>query len=110
MAPNIASPPFLVSLYHTCERIARGCNHSYPHHAEGVYIINSAGIAYHHAEGVHIINDGVVAYHQPVGLHIIKPQGKYTLKRDDIQGAALPPLDDMHRTLCGDDIPSLRLG
>ena len=34
---------------------------------------------------------------------------KCTLTRDEIQGR-LADLDDMHRTSCGDDMPSLRLG
>jgi len=42
-----------------------------------------------------------IVYHQAAG--------KCTLSRDEIQGR-LAALDDMHRTLCGDDIPSLRLG
>ena len=51
----------------------------------------------------------VAVYHQCIALYIIKPQGECTLTRDEIQGR-LADLDDMHRTLCGDDIPSLRLG
>jgi len=47
-------------------------------------------------------NDGLRPY-------CIKPQAKCTLARDEIQGR-LAALDDMHRTSCGDDIPSLRLG
>ena len=35
--------------------------------------------------------------------------GRCTLARDEIQGRRAA-LDDMHRTLCGDDMPSLRLG
>ena len=72
--------------------VQRG-THSHPNHAEGVYIINSEGIVYHQCEA----------------LHIIKPQARYTLARDEIQGR-LAALDDIHRTLCGDAIPSLRLG
>ena len=54
---------------------------------------------------------------QGVALHIIRSlsavyhhaAGRYTLARDEMQGR-LAALDDMHRTLCGDDMPSLRLG
>ena len=35
--------------------------------------------------------------------------GKYTLARDEIQGR-LAALDDIRRTSCVNDIPSLRLG
>jgi len=49
-----------------------------------------------------------IVYHQYEVLYIIKPQ-KCTLTRDEIQGRRAA-LDDMHRTLCGDDMPSLRLG
>jgi len=59
-----------------------------------LYIINSEGIAYH--------PQLVAVYHQAAGYLC-------TLKRDEIQGR-LADLDDMHRTLCGDDMPSLRLG
>ena len=68
-------------------------NNSHPNHAEGVDIINSEGIAYHQHEV----------------LYIIKPQERCTLARDDIQ-ERLAALDDIRRTLCGDDMPSLRLG
>jgi len=51
----------------------------------------------------------VAVYHQHEVLYIIKPQAKCTLARDEIQGR-LAALDDIHRTLCGDDMPSLRLG
>ena len=43
------------------------------------------------------------------GVYIIKPQAKYTPTRDDIQGRLAAP-DDIRRTLCVDDMPSLRLG
>ena len=46
------------------------------------------------------------AYHQCEALYIIKPQGKCTLTRDEIQGRRAA-LDDMHRTSCDDDMPSL---
>ena len=46
------------------------------------------------------------AYHQCEALYIIKPQGKCTLARDEIQGR-LAALDDIHRTSRGDDMPSL---
>ncbi|MBQ3252511.1 MAG: hypothetical protein IJB02_04650 [Oscillospiraceae bacterium] len=58
---------------------------------------------------MYIINSVGIAYHQHTVLHLIKPQEKYTLARDEIQGR-LADLDDMHRTSCGDDMPSLRLG
>ncbi|MBE6630611.1 MAG: hypothetical protein E7624_07170 [Ruminococcaceae bacterium] len=51
----------------------------------------------------------VAAYHQCEALHIIKPQGKCTLTRDEIQGRRAA-LDDIRRTSRGDDMPSLRLG
>ena len=51
----------------------------------------------------------VAVYHQCKALYLIKPQKKCTLARDDMQGR-LAALDDIHRTLCGDDMPSLRLG
>ena len=41
--------------------------------------------------------------------YIIKPQGKYTLARDEIQGRRAA-LDDIRRTSRVDDMPSLRLG
>ena len=66
---------------------------SRPNHAEGVYIINSVGIAYHQRLAV--------VYHQAAG--------KYTLARDEIQGR-LADLDDIHHASRGDDMPSLRLG
>ena len=47
---------------------------SHPNHAKGVYIINSKGIAYHQHEV----------------LDIIKPQARYTLTRDEIQGRNAP--------------------
>ena len=62
-----------------------------------------------HGIAVDIINSEVIAYHQHEVLYIIKPQARCTLARDEIQGR-LAALDDIHRTLCGDDIPSLRLG
>ena len=40
----------------------------------------------------YIINSEGIAYHQHEVLHIIKPQGEYTLKRDEMQGAACRPL------------------
>ena len=46
-------------------------------------------------------------YHQCEALYIIKAQARYTLARDEIQGR-IAALDDMHRTSCGDDMPSLR--
>jgi len=58
---------------------------------------------------VNIINSEGIAYHQHEVLYIIKPQVRYTLTRDDIQGR-LAALDDIRRTLRGDDMPSLRLG
>ena len=67
---------------------------AHPHHAEGVYIINSTR---------NCISSKRYA------LYIIKPQERYTLARDDIQGR-LAALDDIRRTLRGDDMPSLRLG
>ena len=49
----------------------------------------------------------VAVYHQCEALYIIKPQvyARWRVMRYSPKGA-----DDMHRTLCGDDIPSLRLG
>ena len=60
-----------------------------------------------HAEGVHIINSVGIAYHQHEVLYIIKPQedARCRVMRYSPKGA-----DDMHRALCGDDMPSLRLG
>ena len=60
-------------------------------------------------EALYIIRSLSAVYHQCEALHLIKPQGKCTLTRDEIQGR-LADLDDMHRTSCGDDMPSLRLG
>ena len=51
--------------------------------------------AQHHAEGVNIINSEGIAYHQHEVLYIIKPQGRCTLTRDEIQGR-LAALDDIH--------------
>jgi len=42
-------------------------------------------------------------------LYIIKPQGKYTLARDEMQGR-YAALDDIHHASRGDGMPSLRLG
>ena len=39
-------------------------------------------------------------------LYIIKSQAGCTLTRDEIQGAACRPPDDMHRTSRDDSIPS----
>ena len=49
----------------------------------------------------------VAVYHQNEVLYIIKPQenARWRVMRYSPKGA-----DDMHRTLCGDDMPSLRLG
>ena len=49
----------------------------------------------------------VVVYHQCGALYIIKPQvdTRWRVMRYSPAGA-----DDMHRTSCGDDMPSLRLG
>ena len=48
-----------------------------------------------------------IAYHQQAVLYRIKPQAnaRWRVMRYSPDGA-----DDMHRTLCGDDMPSLRLG
>ena len=54
-----------------------------------------------HGEAVYIIRNLL--------RYIIKPQGKCTLTRDEMQGR-LADLDDMYRTSRGDDMPSLRLG
>jgi len=51
----------------------------------------------------------VAVYHQCEALYIIKSQERCTLARDDIQGR-LAALDDIRRTLRGDDMPSLQLG
>ncbi len=61
----------------------------------------------HHAEGVYIINFEEIVYHQGGALYLIKPQGnaRWRVMRYSPKGA-----DDMHRTSCGDDMPSLRLG
>ena len=59
---------------------------------------------------MYIISSEGIAYHQHEVLYIIKPQERYSPKgADEIQGR-LAALDDIHRTLCGDDMPSLRLG
>ena len=68
-----------------------------------------------HAEGVHIINFAGIVYHQPQGLHIIKPQVRCTPARDEIQGR-LAALDDIRMYISPqasytfNDMPSLRLG
>ena len=56
---------------------------------------------------MYIINSVGIAYHQHVVLYIIKPQenARWRVMRYKGGNAAL---DDMHRTSCGDDIPSLR--
>jgi len=56
---------------------------------------------------LYIINSEGIAYHQHEVLYIIKPQEdtRWRVMRYSPAGA-----DDMHRTLCGDDMPSLRLG
>jgi len=51
----------------------------------------------------------VAVYHQNAVLYIIKPQGKYTLARDEMQGR-YAALDDIHHASRGDGMPSLRLG
>jgi len=58
---------------------------SLPNLAEGVYIITSEGIAYHQAAG------------------------GCTLACDDMQRRSAA-FDDIRRTSCVDDMPSLRLG
>ena len=65
---------------------------SHPNHAEGVYIINSVGIAYHQCEA----------------LYIIKPQVDARWRVMRYKGARA--LEDIHHASRGDDIPSLRLG
>ena len=64
-------------------------------------------LASNHAKGVYIINSKGIAYHQHEVLYIIKLQvdARWRVMRYSLKGA-----DDIHRTLCGDDIPSLRLG
>ncbi|MBQ8215939.1 MAG: hypothetical protein IJZ33_06720 [Clostridia bacterium] len=56
---------------------------------------------------MYTINSAGIAYHQHEVLYIIKPQedARWRVMRYSPEGA-----DDMHRTLCGDDMPSLRLG
>ena len=49
----------------------------------------------------------VAVYHQRLAVVYHQAAGKYTLARDDIQGR-LAALDDMRRTSCVDDMPSLR--
>ena len=76
---------------------------------EVLYIINSArncisstrSVVYHQFRRNCISSTRSVVYHQAAG--------EYTPARDEMQGR-LAALDDMHRTLCGDDMPSLRLG
>ena len=49
-----------------------------------------------------------IAYHPLEEWHIIKPQERYTLKRDDIQ-YRLAGIDDIQPKRA-DDIPNLRFG
>jgi hypothetical protein len=60
------------------------------------HIITSLSVLYHKSGEKSIRS---IVYHQAAG--------KYTLARDEIQPRGA---DDIHRTLCGDDMPSLRLG
>ena len=64
---------------------------------------------YNHAEGVYIINSEGIAYHQHVVLYIIKPQEntRWRVMRYN-NGSAV--VGDIHRTSRGDDMPSLWLG
>ncbi|MBO5439624.1 MAG: hypothetical protein J6A53_03100, partial [Clostridia bacterium] len=50
-----------------------------------------------------------IAYHQHGVLYIIKPQIDTRWRVMRYKGG-IAALDDIHRTLCDDDIPSLRLG
>ena len=62
-------------------------------------------------EALYIINSKGIVYHQHKVLYIIKPQERYTLKRDEMQKADISLLfDDIHHASRGDDMPSLRLG
>ena len=61
-----------------------------------------AALAPNHAEGVYIIRSLPVVYHQTEGLDIIKPQEDPAPKGLMRYKGGLPPLDDIHRTLCGD--------
>ena len=56
---------------------------------------------------MYIINSKGIASHQHEVLYIIKPQvdARWRVMRYSPVGT-----DDMHRMLCGDDMPSLRLG
>ena len=67
---------------------------SRPNHAEGVYIINSVGIAYHQCEA----------------LYIIKPQedARYRVMIYNKGRHQSAFVDEMHAAR--DDMPSLRLG
>ena len=56
-------------------------------------------------KALYIINSIGIGYHQHEVLYIIKPQGKCTLARDEIQPEGL-----MRYTLTRDDMPSLWLG
>jgi len=58
-------------------------------------------------EALYIINSEGIAYRQHEVLYLIKPQeyARWRVMRYSPKGA-----DDMHRTSCGDDMPSLRLG
>ena len=94
----IITPPFLV-YYSTFFGVFQDTRGKIPfarsaHHAEGVNIINSARNC--------ISSTRSVVYHQSAGES--SPKGA-----DEIQGR-LAALDDIRRTSCVDDIPSLRLG
>ena len=86
----VVKPTLYVHYIIFCKAIQELFAFSHPNHAEGVYMINSAGIAYNQHEV----------------LYIIKPQARCTLARDEIHGVAV-----MISSPAGaDDMPSLRLG
>ena len=47
--------------------------------------VNPFARSAHHAEGVNIINSEGIAYHQHEVLYVIKPTNLYTLARDAIR-------------------------
>ena len=58
---------------------------------------------------LYIINSEVIVYHQHEVLYIIKLRRNTRWRVMRYKGDH-SALDDMHRTLRGDDMPSLRLG
>ena len=90
--------PQLVAVYHQCGAL-------YITNGLPLYIIKAYALYIIIAE--HCIDARKLAIPSLRSLH--QAAERCTLKRDEIQGR-FAALDDIHRTSCVDDMPSLRLG